>query len=83
MKASNTPCINVCEFMGPNDIYRMKGVVGIKGEPNRIVFQGVHMMFGSQAGKPWGTEPPVNRMVFIGKNLDESYIRKSFESCLA
>ena len=66
-----------------NDIYRMKGVVGIKGEPNRIVFQGVHMMFGSQAGKPWGTEPPVNRMVFIGKNLDESYIRKSFESCLA
>ena len=65
------------------DIYRMKGVVGIKGEPNRIVFQGVHMMFGSQAGKPWGVEPPINRMVFIGKNLDESFIRRSFENCLA
>ncbi len=66
-----------------SDIYRMKGVVGIKGEDHRIVFQGVHMMYGSQAGKPWGKEEPVNRMVFIGKNLDEFYIRKSFESCLA
>ena len=65
------------------DIYRMKGVVGVMGVPNRIVFQGVHMMFGSEAGNPWGTETPINRMVFIGKNLDESYIRTSFEGCLA
>ena len=64
------------------DIYRMKGVVGVKGEDNRIVFQGVHMMFGSQAGKPWGDEEPVNRMVFIGKNLDEEYIHNSLRTCL-
>ena len=66
-----------------SDIYRMKGVVGIKGEEHRIVFQGVHMMFGSQPGKLWGTETPINRMVFIGKNLDEYFIRESFEGCLA
>lgn len=64
------------------DIYRMKGVVGVKGESRQIVFQGVHMIFGSQAGKPWGNEKPVNRMVFIGKDLDESYIRHSLQSCL-
>lgn len=64
------------------DIYRMKGVVGVKGESRQIVFQGVHMMFGSQAGKPWGDEQPVNRMVFIGKDLNESYIRRSLQSCL-
>lgn len=70
-------------IQGP-DIYRMKGVVAVKGEKQRIVFQGVHMLFGSQAGKPWNkNETPVNRMVFIGKNLDESYIRKSLETCLA
>lgn len=73
------------DFLGSQgmDIYRMKGVLGIKGDPNRIVFQGVHMMFGCQNGKVWGKETPVNRMVFIGKNLDESYIRESFKNCLA
>lgn len=64
------------------DIYRMKGVVGVKGEDLQIVFQGVHMIFGSQVGKPWGDEDPVNRMVFIGKDLDEDYIRRSLKSCL-
>jgi G3E family GTPase len=66
---------------GP-DIYRMKGVVGVKGESNKIVFQGVHMMLSSQAGKPWGDEQPVNRMVFIGKDLDEGYIERSLKTCL-
>ena len=64
------------------DIYRMKGVVGVEGESCQIVFQGVHMLFGSQAGKPWGDEEPINRMVFIGKDLDENYIRRSLQDCL-
>ena len=64
------------------DIYRMKGVVGVKGESRQIVFQGVHMIFGSQTGKPWGNEEPINRMVFIGKDLDESHIQRSLKSCL-
>jgi G3E family GTPase len=64
------------------DIYRMKGVVDVKGESNKIVFQGVHMMLSSQVGKPWGDEQPVNRMVFIGKDLDEGYIQRSLKTCL-
>lgn len=64
------------------DIYRMKGVVGVHEEENRIVFQGVHMLFGAQPGKPWGDEKPMNRMVFIGKNLDENYIRTALRGCL-
>jgi len=64
------------------DIYRMKGVVGVQGEEYRIVFQGVHMIFDCQPGKPWGDEQPLNRLVFIGKDLDESYIRRSLEGCL-
>ncbi len=64
------------------DIYRMKGVVGVKGESCQIVFQGVHMIFGSQAGKPWGDQQPVNRMVFIGKELDERFIKSSLKRCL-
>ncbi len=64
------------------DLYRMKGVLGVKGEFCRVVFQGVHMLLGAQTGKPWGDEEPVSRMVFIGKNLDEDYIRRSIKLCL-
>jgi G3E family GTPase len=73
------------EFLLENgpDVYRMKGVVAVEGQDYRFVCQGVHMIFGSQAGKPWGDETPFNRLVFIGKNLDEPYIRTSLEQCLA
>jgi len=73
------------EFLQENgpDVYRMKGVVGIDGQDYRFVFQGVHMIFGSQAVGEWGDESPVNRLVFIGKNLDEPYIRQSLTGCLA
>lgn len=67
---------------GP-DVYRMKGVVGIEGQDYRFVFQGVHMIFGSQAAGEWGDETPLNRLVFIGKNLDKPFIRQSLEGCLA
>ena len=30
------------------DIFRMKGILSIKGEPNRFVFQGVHMLFDAR-----------------------------------
>ena len=69
------------EIQGP-DIYRMKGVLGVEGEDHQVVFQGVHMMVGSQRGKPWGDEQPFSRIVFIGKELDEAFIRRSLEACL-
>ena len=65
------------------DIYRMKGVVGVKGESHQVVLQGVHMVLDSQPGKPLeNDEESINRMVFIGKDLDESFIRRSLQSCL-
>ena len=60
----------------------MKGVLGVEGEDHQVVFQGVHMMVGSQRGKPWGDEQPFSRIVFIGKELDEAFIRRSLEACL-
>lgn len=73
------------EFLIENgpDVYRMKGVVGISGEDHKFVFQGVHMIFGSQPAGEWGDETPFNRLVFIGKNLDEDYIQKSLQDCLS
>jgi G3E family GTPase len=54
------------------DIFRMKGVLSVKGEDRRQVFHGVHMMFDAQPERPWGDTPRVNSLVFIGRNLDRA-----------
>ena len=64
------------------DIFRMKGFISISGEPNRFIFQGVHMLFDGKPDRPWGNSPRRNQLVFIGRNLDEQDIRQSFEACL-
>jgi G3E family GTPase len=67
---------------GP-DIYRSKGVLSIRHMPNRIVFQGVHMLFDFQPERPWGADPRVNTLVFIGRNLDRRELTEGVQSCLA
>ena len=66
-----------------NDIYRCKGVLSIKGSPNRLVFQGVHMLFDAKFDKPWAGAPRTNTLVFIGKNLDREALTEGFNACLA
>jgi len=67
---------------GP-DLYRMKGVLAIRGEPRRYVFQGVHMQLDAGPDKPWGTAPKVNKLVFIGRNLDRAALNEGFQKCLS
>jgi G3E family GTPase len=65
------------------DIYRMKGVLAIQGEPRRYVFQGVHMLLDHRPDRPWGDAPRTNRMIFIGRNLDRAALTEGFRACLA
>jgi G3E family GTPase len=67
---------------GP-DIFRAKGVLSIQGLPNRVVFQGVHMLFDFQPGRDWGSTPRENTMVFIGRNLNRNELNQGFRACLA
>jgi G3E family GTPase len=67
---------------GPN-IFRMKGILSVKGAKNRVVFQGVHMMFDHTDGKPWGNDTRHNVLVFIGRKLDRQVLEEGFRSCLA
>ena len=64
------------------DIFRTKGFISYLGNPKRIVFQGVHMLFTAQPDKEWGDEPRKNQLVFIGRNLDEAQMQKDFDKCL-
>jgi G3E family GTPase len=66
-----------------NDIYRMKGVLSVKGSAKRLVFQGIHMLFDAKFDREWGAEPRVNTLVFIGKKLDRAALNEAFRSCLA
>jgi G3E family GTPase len=66
------------------DIFRMKGVVSLKGEDRRYVFHGVHMMFDGQLERPWPQAAArQNTLVFIGRNLDRQELEAGFHSCLA
>jgi G3E family GTPase len=65
------------------DIFRMKGVFAVEGDPDRFIFQGVHMLLDSANGGPWGSKPRRNSLVFIGKNLDREALNGSFRTCLA
>nr|CAD1845108.1 unnamed protein product [Ananas comosus var. bracteatus] len=66
-----------------NDLYRMKGVISVNESTGRYVLQGVHSMLDGCPGKPWGpNEKRINKLVFIGRNLDEAALRKAFKGCL-
>jgi G3E family GTPase len=66
------------------DIFRMKGVLDIDGSDQRYVFQGVHMLFDGQPDRLWQPdEARINRIVFIGRNLDRQELTDRFRACLA
>ena len=71
------------QMYGP-ELLRYKGVLWMKGNPRRVVFQGVHMMMGGDLGKPWGyKEKKGSVMVFIGKKLPKDLFIAGLEECLA
>jgi G3E family GTPase len=68
---------------GPS-ILRCKGILSFKDDPERFVFQGVHMILDGDHQRPWQDgEKRESRIVFIGRNLPEDKIRRGFEGCAA
>ncbi|KAF3787800.1 COBW domain-containing protein 1 [Nymphaea thermarum] len=66
-----------------DDIYRMKGLLSVDGLNERFVFQGVHDIFQGSPDRPWAPEEKrINKIVFIGKNLDAKAIEEGFRACL-
>ncbi|XP_011626456.1 putative COBW domain-containing protein 7 [Amborella trichopoda] len=66
-----------------DDIYRMKGLLSVSGMNERFVFQGVHDIFQGSPERLWGPdEKRINKIVFIGKNLDAKALEKGFKECL-
>jgi G3E family GTPase len=71
----------IAEF-GAN-LLRMKGLLNLRGDPDQFLFQGVRMEFEGRPGRAWSAdEKRLNRLVFIGRNLDQDAITRGFRNCL-
>jgi G3E family GTPase len=66
------------------DMLRYKGVLSLAGENRRVVFQGVHMIFGADVGTLWGNnEVRETRIVFIGKQLPSALFNTGLNGCVS
>ncbi len=69
------------EFGG--QIMRMKGILNLRKDPDQFVFQGVHLLFEGRPGRAWADEEHrINRLVFIGRNLNREKITQGFLNCI-
>jgi G3E family GTPase len=65
------------------DLLRYKGILNIEGMQERIVFQGLHMLFSGRPDKKWQEgEVRKTELVFIGRNLDKVQLENQFNSCI-
>ena len=66
------------------DILRSKGILDIKGAPDRYVIQGVHMLMDGDFMGPWPSAAPRrSRLVFIGRGLEKMGLAEGFAACKA
>ena len=71
------------QLQGP-DILRAKGILDVKGEDRRLVFQAVHMILEGDLQRAWTPqERRYSRMVFIGRNLDRASLEAGLKACEA
>ncbi len=66
-----------------DDIFRLKGIIAVAGEPNRVVLQGVHRLMELRPADAWGSRKRESRLVFIGRNLDKDSLERGLRACLA
>jgi len=66
-----------------DDIFRLKGILAVAGEPNRVVLQAVHRLMELRVADPWGSRKRESRIVFIGRKLDRNELDHALKACLA
>ena len=73
----------ITQIDGPN-ILRLKGIVAFDNDDDRYVVQGIHMIVEGDHQRAWKSgEKRESRIVFIGRDLDEEKLKRTFEACQA
>lgn len=65
------------------DILRTKGIIDAEGQGRKLVLQAVQMLVEGDFGALWPPGPRQSRLVFIGRNLDNSALSAGFSTCRA
>ena len=66
------------------DILRAKGIIDLRDEPRRLVFQAVHMLLEGDLQKTWKPdEQRHSRLVLIGRHLDKAALQAGLDACIA
>ncbi|MGA2052758.1 MAG: GTP-binding protein, partial [Opitutales bacterium] len=65
-----------------DQLYRLKGLLAIRGVREKYLLQSVHQLFSGDVAGPWGPEPRRNTLVFIGEDLDQPALTRGFLRCL-
>jgi G3E family GTPase len=62
------------------NVFRAKGILNVEGSSEQYLFQSIYMMFEGRFHKPWMSDSPLNKMVFIGENLDSQRLEESLKN---
>jgi G3E family GTPase len=74
----------VQELSEKEKVFRSKGFISISGNPRRAIFHGVNNRFTILWDRLWEKdEKRTSQLVFIGRQLDDTKIRRELEKCLA
>merc|ERR1712046_343341 len=66
----------------PKEMYRMKGILDVKGIEERYIFHAVNCHFGGMPQGPWASESDKeSRAVFIGRGVDHEWIVGQLRLC--
>jgi len=75
--------ITMLLFLSGYQIYRVKGILNLRGESNKIIFQSVRSNSNIDIGSPWMEgEIQKSKIVFIGNNIKRESLEKGLKGCL-
>ncbi|KAM6468426.1 zinc-regulated GTPase metalloprotein activator 1A-like isoform 1-T3 [Liasis olivaceus] len=63
----------------PMEVIRLKGLVSIKDKSHQVIVQGVHELYDlEETTVRWKEDERINRLVLIGRNLDNDILKDVF-----
>ncbi|XP_068594947.1 zinc-regulated GTPase metalloprotein activator 1 [Brachionichthys hirsutus] len=67
----------------PMTVIRLKGVISITDNAHQVMLQAVHELYELiETPQLWEAEPRINRLIFIGRNLDKDILQEQFVSAV-
>ncbi|XP_063770000.1 zinc-regulated GTPase metalloprotein activator 1-like [Pseudophryne corroboree] len=64
------------------EVIRLKGLVSVEDKPHQAIVQGVHELYDLEETQVIWQGERLNRMVFIGRHLDQDILKQLFLSAL-